>query len=119
MRSRATGTALGATYSAVRGDGDLHAGWPRYAAVGVEQRLPILRFLTVRGGYATSLEGAAAVTGGIGIGLGSLNLTAAAILSTGHGDENAGPEPDRQRFANQLEAGSGFAVYVGLDILRF
>src|SRR5690606_12384752 len=67
----------------------------------------------------TSLEGAAAVTGGIGIGLGSLNLTAAAILSTGHGDENAGPEPDRQGFANQLEAGSGVAVYVRLAILRF
>jgi hypothetical protein len=118
-QSRLTGTRFGATFSTTQGDGDLHTGWPRYAALGAEQQLPILSFLTVRGGYATSLAGASALTGGLGIGMGPVNLNTALTLSNGHGKGITGTDPNRHRFAEQLAAGSGIGFLIGLDLAIF
>lgn len=119
IQSRRLGTTIGATYSTVSGKGDMHVGWPKYASLGVEQKLPILRFISVRAGYATSLDGASARTAGLGLGLGSLNLTAAVIASEGHGDGPVGPGFDDYRYANRLAAGTGYGLFIGLDLLTF
>lgn len=119
FESSSTGTMLGATYSTIQGKGDLHSGWPKYAAVGIEQRIPVIHFITVRGGYATSLDGATAKTAGLSLRLGSLNLTTAVIKSTGHGEGASGADVNHLRFAERLAAGTGYGFFFGLDLLSF
>lgn len=119
LKTRATGTTLGATYSTVQGKGDLHTGWPKYASLGVEQKLPLLSFITLRGGFASSLDGASALTGGLGLGLGPINLTTAVIMSSGHGEGDNGTNANRFRFAEQMAAGTGFGFFIGLDLISF
>lgn len=119
IQSRTTGTVLGATYSSIQGKGDLHSGWPKYASVGIEQKLPLLSFITLRGGYATSMDGASALTGGFGLGLGPLNLTTALIKTDGHGEGASGPDVNHFRFAERLAAGTGFGFFFGLDLITF
>lgn len=117
LQSRGTGTALGFTYSARQGSGELHLGWPKYAAVGIEQKLPLLSIFTLRGGYATSLDGASALTGGIGFGLGPIHLTTAAVLNNGHGNGSTGGTPFGH--AEQMAAGKGVGFFIGLDLMSF
>jgi hypothetical protein len=116
---RMGGTALGATLSTTQGKGDLYAGWPRYLGLGVEQRLPLLSFWTVRGGVATSLSGASALTVGSGWKLGPVHLTGALVRTSGHGEEASATDPNRFRFAEGLAAGSGYALRFGIDVTGF
>jgi hypothetical protein len=112
---RTGGTSAGVTYSSTVGGGDLHAGWPSFLAVGVEQDLVIL---ALRGGWVTSLDGAHAFTLGTGLGGGGVHFSVSGARFLG---SQEGPQPgegmDGQRYADRLAAGSGFAVTIGLSVL--
>lgn len=112
------GTTLGATYSSVKGEGDLHLGWPRYVAVGVEQKLPIFSIVAVRAGLASSLSGATALSGGASLRLGPVHIAGALSRTTGHA-EPAEPGFASRRFAERAAAGSGYVATFGVELLRF
>jgi len=119
VKTPGTGTVLGATYSTIQGDGDLYLGWPKYAALGVEQKIPLLSFITVRGGYATSLDGASALTAGLSLGLGGFNLSTAVIKTSGNGEGASGADVNRFRFAERMAAGTGYGLFFGFDLVAF
>ncbi len=112
------GSSVGATFSSTVGGGDLHAGWPRYLAIGAEQRLSIL---TLRTGYANSLDGASALTVGAGLRLGAVHLMASAGRLTGS-DESAAVGTadtlDGLRYSDRLAAGSGYGATIGISVVR-
>src|SRR5690606_9081471 len=112
-------TTLGATYSTTAGDGELHEGWPSYLAAGIEQKLPFLSFLIVRGGVATSLDGATALSGGTTIQLGPVGITAAVSRLSGNDQSSLPGSFQSARFANRLEAGDGVGFSFGIDIVSF
>ena len=113
------GTALGASFAAKQGKGDLHAGWPRTLAVGLEQRLPLLSFLTLRGGVASSLSGASAYSLGTTLRLGPVGISAAATATTGNDEAAAQNTFDGTRFAARLAAASGYGLTLGIEIGGF
>lgn len=109
-------TSLGVTYAATQGKGDLHAGWPSYVALGVEQRLPLLRFLAVRGGYATG-SGASAITGGLSMDLGPVSLIGSAASVSGSAETaEFGAFTPTHRFSARSAAGTGFSLGLGIEI---
>lgn len=110
---RTGGTGIGATFRSTVGAGDLHAGWPLYLAGGVEQALSVLR---LRGGLATSFD-AVLYSLGVGLVVGPVRLDIAGARAHGHGEGVAGSTAgaNRHRFAERLNAGSGWAVNVGLS----
>lgn len=112
-------TTLGATYSTTAGEGELTTGWPKYLAVGIEQKVPFLSFLILRGGVATSLDGATALSGGTTLQLGPVGISAA--ISRLNGSERASTPGafDSSRFAERLEAGSGVGFSLGVDLTGF
>ncbi|HEX7050512.1 MAG TPA: hypothetical protein VF188_09950 [Longimicrobiales bacterium] len=112
------GTALGATLSTTQGEGDLYTGWPQYLAVGLEQRLPLLSFWTIRGGYASSLDGASAVSLGTSWQLGPIRLSAAASRATGS-NAAAGPGFNPLHYGERFAAGTGYAGSLGLEVIGF
>jgi hypothetical protein len=73
----------------------------------------------VRGGIASSLSGASALTVGSGWKLGPVHLTGAFARTTGHGEEASATDPNRFRFAEGLAAGSGYTFRFGIDIAGF
>lgn len=108
------GSSAGLTVSSTVGGGDLHAGWPRYIAVGVEQRLYLLE---LRAGYANSLSGASALTVGSGLRMGSVQLMASAARILGSGEPSATAEvTEGWRYADRLATGSGYALTLGLSV---
>lgn len=110
---RTGGTGIGATFRSTVGAGDLHADWPLYLAGGVEQALSFLR---LRGGLATSFD-AVLYSAGFGLALGPVRLDIAGARAHGSGEGVAGSAvgANRHRFAERLNAGSGWAVSVGLS----
>jgi hypothetical protein len=113
------GTALAASYTAKQGKGDLYAGWPRSLAVGLEQRLPLLSFLTIRGGVASSLSGASAYSLGTTLRLGPIGISAAASATTGNDEAAAPGNFDGTRFAERLAAASGYGLTFGIELGGF
>ncbi|MBI4544643.1 MAG: hypothetical protein HY703_05590 [Gemmatimonadetes bacterium] len=111
-------TSLGATFSTTQGKGDLHAAWPKYLAFGLEQQLPFLSFLRLRGGFATSLDGASQLAAGTSLGFGPLALTLAGTLATGNDEAPVadGTSFAPFRFSERLAAGSGYGLSLGLEI---
>lgn len=112
------GTSLGATYSATQGGGELHLGWPQYLAIGAEQKLPVLSFLAVRAGMATSLSGANAISGGASLRIGPVHIAAAVSRTTGTAEPGEATLPSA-RFGERMVAGSGYSGTLGIELLRF
>lgn len=110
---RTGATEIGAAFRSTVGAGDLYAGWPLYLAGGVEQALSVLR---LRGGLATSFD-AVLYSLGVGLVVGPVRLDIAGARAHGHGEGVAGSAAgaNRHRFAERLNAGSGWAVSVGLS----
>jgi len=113
---RSGSTTLGATYSTTAGKGELSEGWPSYLAAGIEQKLPFLSFLIVRGGAATSLDGATAFSGGTTIQLGPVGISAAISRLKGNNESSTPGTFDSTRFANRLAAGDGVGFSFGIDL---
>jgi len=110
------GTALGVTLSQTAGTGRLHAGWPRYLAVGAEQRL--FGFWHVRGGIATSLSGANAIAFGSSFAMGTAQLTLSAIRASGDEEGTPAGMGERFDFPDRLTHTSGYSVMLGVDIRK-
>lgn len=110
------GTTLGATYSTTAGDGELTTGWPKYLAVGIEQKLPFLSFLILRGGVATSLDGATALSGGTTLQFGPLGISAAVTSLRGNAEASVPGSFDSSRFAERMAAGSGVGFNFGVEL---
>lgn len=108
------GTTLGATFSQTAGSGEFHAGWPRYLAAGAEQRL--LGFWSLRGGIASSLSGASAVSLGSSFAMGTVHLTVSAVRASGGANGAAASLGDRFDFPGRLARTSGYTLMLGLDI---
>jgi hypothetical protein len=111
-------TKLGATLKTTQGKGELTTGWPTYLALGAEQRLPVLSFLTLRAGIASSLDGAVALSAGTSLNFGPLALSVAASRASGNDDGGDGSF-DPERFAERIAAGSGYGFSVGLALRGF
>jgi hypothetical protein len=101
------------------GEGELVMGWPRYLAAGLEQRVPILSFLILRGGVATSLDGATALSGGTTLQFGPVGISAAVSRLTGNDRASTSNGFDSSRFANRMAAGTGGGLSFGLDLRGF
>ena len=112
-------TKLGATYKTTQGKGEFMSGWPSYIAVGVEQTLPLLTFITLRAGLANSLDGASAVSGGATLQLGPLGMSAALSRTTGNGQGPDGLDFDTRRYAERMAAASGYAFSIGATLRGF
>jgi hypothetical protein len=94
-------------------------GWPQYLSVGLEQRVPILSFLYLRGGVATSLDGATALAGGTTLQFGPVGISAAISRLKGNDRASTPGAFDSSRFANRMAAGSGVGFSFGLDLTSF
>lgn len=112
-------TTLGATFSTTAGKGELIEGWPSYLAVGIEQKIPFLSFLVLRGGIATSLDGASALSGGTTLQFGPVGITAAISRLSGNDESSTFGSFDSTRFANRLAAGDGVGFSFGVDVVSF
>ncbi len=110
------GAALGVTLSQAGGSGRLHAGWPRYLAVGAEQNL--FGFWRMRGGIASSLSGASAVALGSTFTMGTAQLTFSTIRARGDMASVPAGIGDRFDFPTRLTHTSGYAFVLGLDIRK-
>jgi hypothetical protein len=113
------GTALGATYSTTMGEGELATGWPHYIALGLEQKLPVLSFIVLRGGVASSLDGATELSGGATLQFGPVGLSAAISKLNGNGQDVIPGDFATTRFAQRTAAGNGVGLNVGLDLRAF
>lgn len=113
-------TKIGATYKTTQGKGELTTGWPSYVAVGIEQTIPVLSFITFRAGLANSLDGASSLSGGATLRLGPLGLSFALSQMTGNdkGVED-GADFDARRYAERIAAGSGYGFSVGATLSAF
>jgi hypothetical protein len=60
------GTELGLSYRSSMNESRLGPVWDRSLGVGVQQRIP---YATIRGGYATSLDGGSMLAGGLTLGV--------------------------------------------------
>jgi hypothetical protein len=112
-------TTLGATYSTTAGEGELTTGWPTYLAVGVEQKVPFLSFIILRGGLATSLDGATALSGGTTLQFGPVGISAAITSLSGNAEPSTPGSFDSSRFADRLAAGDGVGFSFGVDLTSF
>lgn len=112
-------TKLGATYKTTQGKGELATGWPTYVAIGLEQKLPILSFITVRGGIANSLDGASAVSAGASLRLGPLGISAAASRTTGNEKGPDASDFNTRRYAERMAASSGYGFSLGVTLNGF
>lgn len=112
-------TTAGATYSTTAGKGELTTGWPKYLAVGIEQKIPFLSFLILRGGVATSLDGATALSGGTTLQLGPVGISAAVSRLKGNEEASTPGSFDSSRFAERMAAGSGVGFSLGVDLTSF
>lgn len=108
------GTTAGVTFATTQGKGELHAGWPSYVGVGLEQKL---LFLSLRGGFATG-GGANLLTAGVGLDLGVAELAVSGLRAGGN-EEGAAPgltDFTAYRYQNRLQAGSGYGLSLGISI---
>jgi hypothetical protein len=113
------GTALGATYSTTVGKGELATGWPHYIALGVEQKVPVLSFIILRGGVANSLDGASELSGGATLQLGPVGISAAISKLNGNSHQVVTGDFASTRFGQRMAAGNGVGLNLGLDLRAF
>lgn len=98
---QAGGTSLEAVGIKVAPRGRYKSAWDERVSLGVEQKLPLL---TLRAGYAMAEESLTALTGGIGLGVGPINLEVSGGKFSGT-DEALPMEGYYATFALQLKGG--------------